>query len=226
MPNTAVAINPRRYQCRHIFTDGRRCGSPCLLGEDFCFYHFTAHTRRAIPTIDLSQGEHQAAPFSIPVPEDRSAVQLAIGEVLNRLAANELDPRRAGLLLYGLQIASLNLPQTRHATQPAEQGDLVEETVIDPTHGTLAPRTELLPPDAPLANSLIARLLEDLHRTTAEPQSEPAILPNLEAAAAPAKPRHRRSTRNPRRLAPASKPVPNLLLSLNLHAQTHRSHHP
>ncbi len=228
MPNTAVAINPRRYQCRHIFTDGRRCGSPCLLHEDFCFYHRGTHTRRAIPTIDLSQGEHQAAPFAIPIPEDRSAIQQAIGEVLNRLAANELDPRRAGLLLYGLQIASLNLPQPRHAPQPAEQGSLVEEITIDPIYGPLAPRAELLDPEISRPDTLISRLLEELHRNSAkpEPQPEPAILPNLEAAANPAKPRHRRSSRNPRRLAPASKPVPNLLLSLNLHAQTHRSHHP
>jgi hypothetical protein len=45
------------------------------------------------------------------MPEDRSAIQLAIGEVLRRIASNDIDPHRAGLLLYGLQIASLNLPK-------------------------------------------------------------------------------------------------------------------
>ena len=47
---------PKRFQCRHIFTDGHRCGSPTLLvethdatlpdrtHEDFCYYHHT--TRR------------------------------------------------------------------------------------------------------------------------------------------------------------------------------------
>jgi 2,3-bisphosphoglycerate-independent phosphoglycerate mutase len=29
----------RQYQCRHIFTDGRRCASPCLRQEEFCYYH-------------------------------------------------------------------------------------------------------------------------------------------------------------------------------------------
>ena len=24
---------PKRYQCRHIFTDGRRCGSPALRNQ-------------------------------------------------------------------------------------------------------------------------------------------------------------------------------------------------
>ena len=31
MSNTSA--EPRRYQCRHIFTDGRRCGSPSLRGK-------------------------------------------------------------------------------------------------------------------------------------------------------------------------------------------------
>ena len=34
--------DPTRLQCRHIFTDGHRCGSPCLRREPFCFYHHTA----------------------------------------------------------------------------------------------------------------------------------------------------------------------------------------
>ncbi len=113
MPQTAITTTkPRRFQCRHIFTGGHRCGSPCLRHEDFCFYHHRAHARLAVPTVDLSQGEHQADPFTLPIPEDRSAIQHAIGEILNRLASNALDPRRAGLLLYGLQIASVNLPKS------------------------------------------------------------------------------------------------------------------
>jgi hypothetical protein len=45
--------------------------------------------------------------------EDRASIQLSIAEVLSRLAANDLDPKRAGLLLYGLQIASCNLPPAK-----------------------------------------------------------------------------------------------------------------
>ena len=41
----------------------------------------------------------------------------SIGTVLQRIAANDLDPRRAGLLLYGLQIASLNLPKPQNGHQ-------------------------------------------------------------------------------------------------------------
>jgi hypothetical protein len=186
MPNSNT--HTRRFQCRHVFTGGHRCGSPCLTGEDFCFYHRGLHARQAVPTVDLSQGEHRATPSPSPPRKTAPAIQQAIGEVLNRLAANELDPRRAGLLLYGLQIASLNLP--RPAVQ-LEQETTVEEIVTDPDLGTVAPRAKLLSKDTPRPNSLTSRLLEAIRlgRAEAEPSTiqelEPVTLPNLNAAAEP-----------------------------------------
>ncbi len=199
-----ASTHARRFQCRHIFTDGHRCGSPCLRDEDFCFYHLGLHAQSPLPTADLSQGEHRAAPFTLPIPDlnDRSAVQLAIGQVLNRLASNELDPRRAGLLLYGLQIASLNLPRAAAPATAPQQASPVEEIVSDPNLGRIALRTELPDPGAPRPNSLIARLLEALELTadptaaptpeaTPEPQPTPTAaptpttLPDLNAAAEP-----------------------------------------
>jgi hypothetical protein len=47
-------------------------------------------------------------PLELPAVEDSASIQLALIEVLHALAANQLDPRRAGLLLYGLQVASAN----------------------------------------------------------------------------------------------------------------------
>jgi hypothetical protein len=44
MQHTTEAL--KQYQCRHIFTDGRRCSSPCLRQEEFCFYHHT--TRKPV----------------------------------------------------------------------------------------------------------------------------------------------------------------------------------
>ena len=57
--------------------------------------------------------------FDLPLPEDRSAIQASIGIILQRIATNDLDPRRAGLLLYGLQIASLNLPKQQQRDEEA-----------------------------------------------------------------------------------------------------------
>ncbi|HEY3988651.1 MAG TPA: hypothetical protein VGM02_05075 [Acidobacteriaceae bacterium] len=47
-------------------------------------------------------------PFSLPPIEDSASVQLALAEVLEALAADQIDAKRAGLLLYGLQVASAN----------------------------------------------------------------------------------------------------------------------
>jgi len=102
----------RRFQCRHIFADGHRCGSACLRQEEFCYYHHT--TRR--PVENPRRRRSRQSQFDLPLPEDRTAIQSSIGEVLRRIASNEIDSKRAGLLLYGLQIASINLPRADRAT--------------------------------------------------------------------------------------------------------------
>ena len=152
------------FECRHIYTNGHRCGSPCLRQQDLCYYHHTSRIRQAPPTQDLSQGDHRSAAFALPTPEDRSAIQAAIGEILNRLASNELDPRRAGLLLYGLQIASINLPRVAPA---AASPETVVDVVIHPDLGTLAEPTELQRTTDPASSTLIGQLLQQLQRSAA-----------------------------------------------------------
>jgi hypothetical protein len=63
----------------------------------------------SIPVADAppSHAPHDT-PFSLPPVEDTASIQLALIEVLEALAANQIDPKRAGLLLYGLQVASSN----------------------------------------------------------------------------------------------------------------------
>lgn len=144
------------YQCRHIFTDGHRCGSPALRNEHFCYFH---HTSRR-PIQDAPKRKRRQTRFALPNPEDRSAIQSSVGQVLQRLANNDLDPRRAGLILYGLQIASLNLG--KHI--PAKPADTVEEVTIDPTHGALAPEVEYDPSRLSGKASGLDRLLTGMLR--------------------------------------------------------------
>jgi hypothetical protein len=47
-------------------------------------------------------------PLQLPAVQDSASIQLALIEVIHALAANQLDPRRAGLLLHALQVASAN----------------------------------------------------------------------------------------------------------------------
>ena len=100
------------YQlCRHIMPNGTRCHSPALLGTPYCYFHTRLHCFAA----EKSHGGEE--PIKISVLEDRSAIQIALAQVLNGLASSKLDPRRAGLFLYGLQIASQNVERKRTSSQ-------------------------------------------------------------------------------------------------------------
>jgi hypothetical protein len=171
-----------RFQCRHVFTDGRRCGSPALRAQSFCYYHHT--TRKPVPLhevqrrrqfADVANAElppHQQSGFSLPPAADlteRSGIQLTIGLVLARIATNDLDPRRAGLLLYGLQIASMNLPKQDPTAEPAET---VEDITEDPIHGPIANPAEYVPKPTFDFASLLGGVDEDDEEEEEEQEEE------------------------------------------------------
>jgi len=172
MPETQPETQPEtepvqpRFQCRHIHASGHRCASPSLRRETFCYFHHT--TRKPISQQDLADRRGHQASFRLPPTEDRTAIQLAIDEVLRRIAAHDLDLKRAGLLLYGLQIASSNLPKPMQTkAQPAHPpAGTVEEIVLDEAHGPLAPIAEFQ--SAPHEKSLSEILLEQWAKDEAD----------------------------------------------------------
>src|ERR1700722_1508540 len=159
---------PKHFQCRHIFTDGRRCGSKCLHAEPFCYYPHPPRGKAQRRAQQAAGYTDRLSTFELPLPEDRTAIQLAIGEIMLRIAGGNLDSKRAGLLLYALQIASLNLPREPR-TQPETAIETVEEITHHPDLGVLAPEHELIP--APPAKSLMQELLESSAATTNPPPS-------------------------------------------------------
>jgi hypothetical protein len=103
--------------CRHIKSNGRRCGSPALKGRAWCFYHgkrrATARGRAPNPPQPI------AFPPGLvdPCPQPNSpAVQAALTAVARGIAVNRIDPAHAATLLYGLQLVSANI---KKFTQPA-----------------------------------------------------------------------------------------------------------
>jgi len=64
--------------------------------------------------------------FTMPVLEDADSVQVALMQVMRLLLAGQLDPKVAGLTLYALQTAALNLRQMK--LEPFRR----ESVVIDP----------------------------------------------------------------------------------------------
>ena len=116
MSNEATINNDQpenHYQCHHIFPDDSRCGSPRMRNEQFCYYHHD--TRR--PVVRPHDRLARTSTFSLFTPTDYDAIQESLGELLVRIATNNIDPRRAGLLLYCLQISSANLRTKQRAQQ-------------------------------------------------------------------------------------------------------------
>ncbi|MFZ0746685.1 MAG: hypothetical protein WAM85_19915 [Terracidiphilus sp.] len=108
-------------ECRHIMTNGTKCRSYALKDKPYCYFHTRLHQQV------MGQNISAKEPLYLPVLEDRSAIQLALSQVLNALGSSRLDTRHARLFLYGLQIASQNVE--RHS-------DIVPRYSVDSVSST------------------------------------------------------------------------------------------
>ena len=122
--------------CRHIFTRGTRCQSPAMRDTRWCFFHTTVKKRHETfrhneaTRAYLIPGQHiELAPV-----EDRESVQLALSMVINALATGQLEVKRATALLYGLQLASMNVHRLTHP----HAADIVQTSEDSPDGHTLA----------------------------------------------------------------------------------------
>jgi hypothetical protein len=118
--------------CRHIKTNGRRCKSPSLGLSALCYFHSRLHRRHKNllenssalgetglnPSTSPSEsGQYlpdyatrQQHPIELDLPplEDVESIQVSISLLIAALARNRIDPKRAAVLLYGLQLAATN----------------------------------------------------------------------------------------------------------------------
>ena len=90
-------------ECRFIKANGLKCGSPALRGSPFCYFH--ARTRVVVPRRRRRPNEE---PVNLPALSDPSGVLAVLNQVLQQVASNNMSPRRAGSLLYALQLAQKN----------------------------------------------------------------------------------------------------------------------
>ncbi len=113
--------------CRHIKTNGKRCQSPTLGPSAFCYFHSRLHHRHRrlletsskIPQLgpnpspsasETTPSVPEYAPIELDLPpvEDAESIQVSISLLIAALAHNRIDPKRAAILLYALQLASTN----------------------------------------------------------------------------------------------------------------------
>ena len=90
--------------CHHVMPSGLSCQSPAMRGSAFCYFH----GRRIAP-----QRKQSTAVTRVEIPSnlDRNGVAHIIHQVLNGLGDGSMSPRRASILIYGLQMAMENPPE-------------------------------------------------------------------------------------------------------------------
>jgi hypothetical protein len=92
-------------RCQHIKMNGTQCGSPALRWRRLCFFHERIRRERAKIAADTTAQRG----FDLPLLEDANSVQVALMKVIQMLGSGRMDHRTAGLMLYALQTASINL---------------------------------------------------------------------------------------------------------------------
>jgi hypothetical protein len=117
---------PRKIRnCGHILTNGELCNAIPLRDSNFCYWHHKARARRR-------RHERIGGPISmeansgldLPFLEDSNAIQVTIQEIMQAILDRRIDNKRAGLLLYSLQLASSNI---RNLTPlPADSAKIVQ----------------------------------------------------------------------------------------------------
>jgi hypothetical protein len=92
-------------RCQHIKMNGTQCGSPALRSRRLCFFHDRIQRERTKIAKDMTAQRR----FDLPLLEDANSVQVALMKVMQMLGSGRMDHRTAGLMLYALQTASVNL---------------------------------------------------------------------------------------------------------------------
>jgi hypothetical protein len=104
-------------QCLHIMADGAQCGSPAMRHHRFCYHH--KRQREQLLALDADRARNSRNPqFTLPLLEDASSIQFSLTQIMRLLAAGQIERKTASLMLYALQIATINLRDTTLANLP------------------------------------------------------------------------------------------------------------
>jgi len=153
MPAPLEDLN-RDHQC-HFYQapSGQRCGSPALKGEYYCYHHHLKHAKRTNRVLI----DPEVTCMEIPPIEDRASIFIALAAVVHRLAENTIDTRRAGQMIYGLQVAMRALeppPSQRTRTSPAANPQPAEAPSNQSCHPEQAQQADTTPPDPPAPKTI------------------------------------------------------------------------
>jgi len=101
-------------RCRWVRQDGTSCRSPQMKQHIYCFAH-------------KQMAEARELMLMLPAPEDANAIQIGLMRIQKAVIEDTISMKKAGLLLYSMQLALTNVGQTTFGQ--AKDEELVRETV-------------------------------------------------------------------------------------------------
>jgi hypothetical protein len=101
-------------RCQWVRQDGTACRSPQMKQHIYCFAHKQMAAARELMLM-------------IPVVEDANAIQVGLMRIQKALIEDTISMKKAGLLLYSMQLAMTNVGQTTFGQ--AKDEEMVRETV-------------------------------------------------------------------------------------------------
>jgi hypothetical protein len=134
-------------KCQHIRTNGTHCKSPALKADTLCYHH--ARDRQRVKNFMQARGYKSSdymlgftklqeslnpeilESLEIPALDELTSIQVALTNTVRAIFFDHITDRKAGLALYGLQIAAFNLHKAQLAAA-AECNDAEEPVLEDP----------------------------------------------------------------------------------------------
>jgi hypothetical protein len=101
-------------RCRWVRQDGTSCRSPQMKQHIYCFAH-------------MQMAEARTLLLLLPPPEDANAIQVGLMKIQKALIEDTISTKKAGLLLYSMQLALTNVGQTTFGK--AKDEEMVRNTV-------------------------------------------------------------------------------------------------
>ncbi|MGB8130212.1 MAG: hypothetical protein WCG81_10510 [Candidatus Angelobacter sp.] len=101
-------------RCQWVKQDGTACRSPQMKRHIYCFAH-------------KQMAEARTLLLLLPPPEDANAIQVGLMRIQKAMIEDTISTKKAGLLLYSMQLALTNVGQTTFGK--AKDEEMVRETV-------------------------------------------------------------------------------------------------
>ena len=150
-------------KCAHVKTNGAICAAPALRENQLCYYHHRDSLRQVVfqqarqlklskDFADYPLQQEQLNPeileaLELPALDDPAAIQVALTSVYRAILSGHIDTKRAGLVLYALQIAASNIQNA--ALQP-RVSDVVAAEDAAPIRPLYKPYSKYFPvPNSP-----------------------------------------------------------------------------